>query len=476
MSAFPELPVTPGEYACRWFFDKGTCPGEIELQGNRLPTLDIFDDHWTVGTAGAVVHSFGSSRDFARLIGKLRSNHDVVLIDAHLDAGLLEWAFGRARFAIVGLGVDAVPEDRYEEILLQVTGADQFFGASPVKQVSWPKGRSHRAKEEYSVEVNPESRQRWRDRTERLVVTCFYQRRFPLHHYRFEVAFAPVVQLTADAPLTLDEWITRWVQPLVDVVSLACRHPQRLAWLTVHNGKGKSEVSGVVFGGGIAQAPFQAGYNDEWRRTGRLSLFTLTSLPTSFPVLLRRWRKLTTGASPFLSLYRLVLLNRELPLRARYLYLIQALEALHGHEHRAAEDSAQRQFTKAREKLLADLQRTGIDAGHIKFLRDNWSSRRLTSLAERLSDLINRLPPGAQRQLEQPEMAAVAKELEADYHATALHEQFARLRNDLSHGQRNYDDHDLDAWVKALELICRAHLMRLLGFKAAAIERALSSP
>jgi hypothetical protein len=219
MAEFPQLPVAPGEYPCRWFFDRAACPGEVELQGNRLPTLEIFDDNWRVGKAGGVVYSFGASREFPRLVGKLRSNHDVVLFDARIDAGLLEWAFGHARLAIVGLGVDRVPEDRYEGILLQVTGADQFFGVSPLKSVSWPRGRSRRDKQEYSAEMNPESRQRWRDRSERVAVTCLYERRFPLHHYRFEVAFAPVVHLAADGPLTIDQWITRWVQPLVDVVS-----------------------------------------------------------------------------------------------------------------------------------------------------------------------------------------------------------------------------------------------------------------
>lgn len=294
-------------------------------------------------------------------------------------------------------------------------------------------------------------------------------------YYRFEVAFAPVVHLSADAPLTLDEWITRWVQPLVDVVSLACREPQRLAWLTVHNGTGKNEVSGVVFGGGIAQAPFQAGYDDEWRRQGRRPIFTLTSLPNAFPVVLRRWRNLASGANPFLSLYTLVLRDRELPLRARYLYLVQALEALHAHENRAAEDRAQKRFSIAREKLLEQLAREGSDAGLIRFLRDNWSSRKLTSLAGRLSDLMKGLPPEVQRRLEQPEMAAIAKELKAAHQATVLHEQLARLRNDLSHGQRNYPDHELDPWVKALDLICQAHLMRLLGFKGSGIEQALST-
>ena len=54
------------------------------------------------------------------------------------------------------------------------------------------------------MELNRDAEWRWRDRTDRLVVRCFYLSSFPLHHFRFEVAFAPVVQLIADTPLTLD--------------------------------------------------------------------------------------------------------------------------------------------------------------------------------------------------------------------------------------------------------------------------------
>ncbi len=165
MSEFPQLAVKPGEYACKWFFGKESRPGQIELTGNRFPRLDLFDDNWADAAAGSIVHTFGQSQDFDRLVGKMRSNHDIVLIDGRIDSGLPGWAFGVAQFAIVGLGVDRVPEDRYERLVLQVTGADRFFGVSPVQDVSWP-AQSPRAEQRYSVLLNPDARQRWRDRTE----------------------------------------------------------------------------------------------------------------------------------------------------------------------------------------------------------------------------------------------------------------------------------------------------------------------
>jgi hypothetical protein len=306
-------------------------------------------------------------------------------------------------------------------------------------------------------------------------VVCSYARQFPLHKYRFELAFAPVVEFVADNPLTLDEWVTRWLQPLVDVASLASGDPQRLAWLTVHSGTGREETSGVVFGGGIAQAPYRAGYDDEWRRSGRRPLFTFATLPVQLPVLLRRWRRLGSGESPFVALYRLALLDPDLPLRARYLYLIQALEALHGHENRAKEEKAQRRFAADREQYIVEIERLGVDPSRVKFLKANWSNRKQISLASRLSDLVKRLPAPVRGRLQQPEMASIASELQTEHQATVLHEQLGVLRNDLSHGRRSYPDADLRPWVECVDLICRAHLLRLLGFNDAAIVAAVAT-
>jgi hypothetical protein len=194
------------------------------------------------------------------------------------------------------------------------------------------------------------------------------------------------------------------------------------------------------------------------------------------PVLLRRWRRLGSGDSPFVALYRLALLDPDLPLRARYLYLIQALEALHGYENRAKEDKAQRRFAADRKKLIAEIEGLGVDPSRVSFLRDNWSNRRQISLASRLSDLVKRVPAPVRERLERPEMAPIAEDLRTQHQATVLQEQLGVLRNALSHGRRNYPEADLKPWVESVDLICRAHLLRLLGFNDAAVEAALARP
>lgn len=104
------------------------------------------------------------------------------------------------------------------------------------------------------------------------------------------------------------------------------RTEKRASWLTVStepadaSGKERQAYpSGVVFGSGIEQVPYEAEYREEWRRAEGIPLFTLATMPMSLPELLRRWLALNQADNPFI----------ELPARARFLYLIQALEALH---------------------------------------------------------------------------------------------------------------------------------------------------
>ena len=51
-----------------------------------------------------------------------------------------------------------------------------------------------------------------------------------------------------------------------------------------------------------------------------------------------------------------------------------------------------------------------------------------------------------------------------------------RLRNDLSHGNRDHDERSLRPWVALVETICRAHALRLLGFDDAAIVAGMAAP
>ena len=51
-----------------------------------------------------------------------------------------------------------------------------------------------------------------------------------------------------------------------------------------------------------------------------------------------------------------------------------------------------------------------------------------------------------------------------------------RVRNDLAHGNRNYDERDLRRWTDVLDAVCRGHVLRLLGCRESVIAAAFQLP
>jgi hypothetical protein len=77
----------------------------------------------------------------------------------------------------------------------------------------------------------------------------------------------------------------------------------------------------------------------------------------SLPDLVTKWRTLEQDGNPFMELFGLTLRQADLPARARYLYLVQALEALHSYENRTEDEQAQAAFEQRRAEVLTRCQR-----------------------------------------------------------------------------------------------------------------------
>jgi hypothetical protein len=276
----------------------------------------------------------------------------------------------------------------------------------------------------------------------------------------------------SEEPLRVSDWVDRWIRPLIEVATFATRKLQTVASFQVFTG-GEDQTRGVVFGPGIGQAPYYSSDGRDWM-TGERALFTLPSLAIEFPALLRGWRNLQHAENPFVELYRLVLIQEELPPRAKILYLLQALEALHGHEHRDEDEAAQESFELRRSEVLEAVEQQIEDRATFNFLKKNWLKRKPDSLARRLRELALSLPDAVNAQLRQTAMEAMEDQLAAR-DVISIEEQLQMLRNDLSHGGQNYSDQELQPWVCAVETLCQANLLRLLGFDGAAIERSLLS-
>jgi hypothetical protein len=84
------------------------------------------------------------------------------------------------------------------------------------------------------------------------------------------------------------------------------------------------------------------------------------------------------------------------------------------------------------------------------------------------------MPNASREQLDaDAELDLIRIELKETEDAATFETQVRVLRNRLSHGTHNYEDDALQPWVRALETICRAHLLRLLEFPEPAVEAAL---
>jgi len=117
-------------------------------------------------------------------------------------------------------------------------------------------------------------------------------------------------------------------------------------------------------------------------------VFTLSSLlHQSLLELVRNWASLLQDRNPFLELFRSVLFTPDLPDRAKYLYLIRALETLHATENAAEESQAQGVFEFRRAELLVTLKDV-LEPKDMKFIKEGWSKKRPESLTRRLEELI----------------------------------------------------------------------------------------
>jgi hypothetical protein len=476
---FPDPGFRPGDYSVDWLVGRSRrFSGEVELAPRRLPRIEPYGKLRSPrrNAAGELVYPLpGREIRYPRVVGRLRSNEEVVLIDAALSDWFPERFVGRARWAIVGLGVSAIPDDRYGHVSFQITDADLWAGIPPLAQTTWPKPGS--ASQDFSATLNPDAHRVWRDTRNGVTVDFGYSHSFSLDPYKFGLTFAPIFDVYSRQNFTLDEWRDQWVAPLIDLASFATKRPQTLSWLTVHHGSGRSRISGTVFTGGIHQAPYTAHYDIEWRTDAeRKPLFTLPQLSMTPMKLIRRWRELHASDDPFIELYRATLFQTDLPPRARYLQLIQALEARHSYANRNADEKAQAKFGVQRQQTIDAAQRAGLAGRDLRFLKDEWSKRRRDSLERRLLPLLRDLPVSVRQALESDQaLDPIRSQLIADEDAKTFQAQLRVLRNQLSHGERNYHDGDLKPWVDALETICRGQLLGLLGFAASDVESTLAT-
>lgn len=386
----------------------------------------------------------------------------------------------RPRYALVGLNAGSVEHQEYGDLTFQATGLDLLFGRGPLKSVEWPPNTNRHLEGKFVATGEPESTQEWT--VAGTTITCRYwaQQSSIDNPFRFELRFAPIVRVKSDELRTVDRWVEEFVTPLVRLLTLATRRPQKVSWVTLERTFGES--SGIetrqwpirvqLFGSGISQSAFVSEDASDWREPGTRPIFDLASTGLVLPTLLQAWRDVDSGDNPFVELYRLAMLQRDLPKRAQFLYLVQALEALHGYEHRRTDAAAADSYQTQRKETIARIHGSGASEEDIRFLKKAWSSRPREDLARRLRSLIRHkdLPPIARQTVESLAQTVVFTEVRESNVEHAIR----HIRNDLAHGNRNYAERDLRRWTDVLDALCRAHLLRLLGCPPSVMEGAFA--
>ncbi len=465
---FPKLSLEPNEYDAVWRVDGHPLPGKVALLEEVPPRGEIYDD--TIPPEGA---SFPKPEERARLRGHLRRGDDIVLGDVALSTWFPGHRTLNARWAVVGMGLDRVPDLAFTRARLQVSGLDTFFGVAPIKSRGWPVEPIDEDQETFSATSNPESNLSWEAEGVRVIASYDCQFAFA-DVYQQLVQFAPVLTIEVETPLSVDDWVERWVRPLVRFVTFATNAQQNLSWVSLSwDGEGEPSassepVNAQLFGSGMSQVGYGAAAP---ALRSKRPLLTLAGLQTPFPDLVERWRALDEDENVFFALFRMVISQPELPNRARYLFLVQALESLHGVEHQAEDEASQTAFQTDRKRVLTELDEVGLNTDSLRFIKKNWSKRRPDSLARRLRDLIAWLPQVAADEVQALASTSIANYLEECAGQELDVETLLQgLRNELSHGNSHWDEGTVAPWSDALELACRLHVLRLLGFDNQQIE------
>ena len=78
---------------------------------------------------------------------------------------------GSGHWAIVGLGIAEVPDDRYAHVSFQISETDLWLGAPPIETVTWPKPGKTQI---YSATVNRGAHCIWRDTRNGITIDVGY--------------------------------------------------------------------------------------------------------------------------------------------------------------------------------------------------------------------------------------------------------------------------------------------------------------
>ena len=444
MSEFPGLVINPGSYPCVIEHPNGQrLAAELELGVSRNPQGQVFE--WPIEERDGVRTLTQPAERFPLLKCDLRAGWEVLLVDADVQAWLPGLARLQASLAVVGHGLSADPNRSFREASAQVTEGHRLFGKAPLTKVTVPAPMPETGKVEFSVEVDRDANVTYRDSGTEL--RCRYWINGSLTDYRrFFVTTAPVFEISSATPLTPAEWMTSHLLPLRELVILATLEPQTVAWATLDEEYQGASAEGStrsfqLYSQDIQQTPLTP---DVDAHKESRTLFTFPQLPYSPVDLLRRWEELRTRYRGFIRPLMQGLTEQMNP-RARFLFLVQALEGLH--TETVGEGPVPVEQHRARRKeILQTVKEAGLDETQLKWL-NRWLDRNgRFSLEDRLKQLRD----------------AVRLDVDRVANVDLIPGDIPNIRNRLSHGAEDYSWEILNPAMQIMSAIGVAHVLRML--------------
>lgn len=470
----------PGDVETRFF------PGTLELKGDRWPTGVLFE--WTPfpdinHTTSETSYSLPQTFRIPTLRGYLEDNNLEVLL---LGVTIRVWDLGQsdisATAALTGIDLtdelSTAEEPRFAGVEVQITNLDAICGYAPLAKTTFPATAKDYKAGVWQATGNGNSSQTWSDGEAKLTFE-FYTSSSVFDQYHFRVGFTPIVRIEVAEPLTLHEWVDRWVDPLKRIVSVATGREESITYLAVqHNNRDDwgpgSKIH--VYCTGVKQEPV-ASSQRAVNEAG--SSFTVPKDHSSLLGLIRNWHKQSDGNNPILETYNPVMLRSGQHPRARYLLLIPCLEGLYGYQTRSEYEDKAKKHQETRDTLIKRMDalvnnaEVELERTDLKFVKDRLPKRPPQNLTQALTTLFDQVDAG--NLLAALKSTTLISSVDnANGFNGNVGDSLRQIRNDLAHGNRGYPAGDLEEVVSILHRIVRAQILRTLGVSEEAQKRALA--
>ena len=400
-----KLPFSPQEYLCTWDIPDvrsenrdnddsrrgGDENGTVELNG----TLDLTTGHDPRGSFHRELPivlegdcDFPQTNDFKCLTGKLSVGVHFALINASSDYWH-DCGYVDGTFAVLSGKPFKKDEHRtYRSIELQLEGLDRIIDTSPTET---------QFDEEKSSSSITCSNRCWEWHRDNLSMKLYFAGRKCSDPHSFATPFAPVLRIDAVSPLTVVDWWLNWVIPLQEIIASAIGHtPDIMYMLAIAEHTSKREQRDQIFKWDIKQESIYHS-TDTTRRSE--SAIKIQEDNINLLDLLMKYQELLASHHPLTETFQSVALSSDQHPRSRFLLLIQALEGLHGFEHREEEDKQYQAYKKKKKEFLAHMKEV-ITNGDYKFLKESMMSSQFVTLENRLITIFDTLPPGVREKLD----------------------------------------------------------------------------